>query len=59
MSVSSTHFCSDCLTRPTEMPATGFAIGTPAAISPSVAPQTDAIELEPFDSRMSEMTRMV
>ena len=41
------------------MPATGFAIGTPAAISPSVAPQTDAIELEPFDSRMSEITRMV
>jgi hypothetical protein len=49
----------DCLTRPTEMPATGFEIGTPAAIRPSVAPQTLAIELEPFDSRMSEITRIV
>ena len=39
------------------MPATGLVIGTPAAIRPSVAPQTDAIELEPFDSRMSEITR--
>jgi len=34
------------------MPATGFEIGTPAAISPRVPPQTLAIELEgggPFD----------
>ena len=31
------------------MPATGLLIGTPAAIRPSVAPQTLAIELEPFD----------
>ncbi len=46
-------------TRPTEMPATGLVIGTPAAISPSVAPHTLAIELEPFDSRMSEITRTV
>ena len=50
---------SASLTRPMEMPATGLLIGTPAAISPSVAPQTLAIELEPFDSRMSEMMRMV
>ena len=35
------------------MPATGWVIGTPAAIRPSVAPQTLAIELEPLDSRMS------
>ena len=42
-----------------EMPATGLLIGTPAAIRPSVEPQTVAIELEPFDSRMSEMMRMV
>ena len=41
------------------MPATGLVIGTPAAIRPSVAPQTEAIELEPFDSRMSEITRIV
>jgi hypothetical protein len=47
------------LTRPTEMPATGLLIGTPAAIRPSVAPHTLAIELEPLLSRMSEMMRMV
>ena len=34
-------------------------IGTPASISASVAPQTEAIELEPFDSRMSLTTRSV
>ena len=34
-------------------------IGTPASISDSVAPHTEAIELEPFDSRMSLTTRMV
>ena len=50
---------SASLTRPTEMPATGLLIGTPAAIRPSVAPHTLAIELEPLDSRMSEMMRMV
>ena len=47
------------LTRPIEMPATGSLIGTPASIRPSVPPQTEAIELEPFDSRMSETTRIV
>ena len=41
------------------MPATGVEIGTPASMSDSVAPQTDAMELEPFDSRMSLTTRMV
>ena len=50
---------SPSFTRPIEMPATGLVIGTPAAIRPRVAPQTVAIELEPFDSRMSEMTRIV
>jgi len=59
MSVRSIHCCSDCFTRPTEIPATGLVIGTPAAISPRVAPQTDAIELEPLDSKMSEITRIV
>ena len=43
----------------TDTRATGLLIGTPAAIKPRVAPQTEAIELEPFDSRMSEITRMV
>ena len=41
---------SDSLTSPIEMPATGLVIGTPAAISASVAPQTVAIDEEPFDS---------
>ena len=41
------------------MPATGFLIGTPASISASVPPQTEAIEDEPFDSRMSETMRIV
>ena len=58
MSVNSVQR-SVSLTRPIEMPATGLLIGTPAAIRPSVAPQTEAIELEPFDSRMSEMMRIV
>ena len=58
MSVSSDPI-SASFTSPTEIPATGLLIGTPAAISPSVAPQTLAIELEPLDSRMSEMMRIV
>ena len=37
----------------------GAVIGTPASISASDAPQTEAIELEPFDSRMSLTTRIV
>jgi hypothetical protein len=41
------------------MPATGRLIGTPASISDSDEPQTDAIEEEPLDSRMSETTRIV
>ncbi len=58
MSVNKVNL-SPSFTSPTEMPATGLVIGTPAAISPKVAPQTLAIELEPFDSRMSEITRIV
>ena len=41
------------------MPATGRLIGTPACISERLEPQTDAIDDEPFDSRMSETTRIV
>jgi hypothetical protein len=46
-------------TRPTEMPATGRLIGTPASMSASVPPQTLAILDEPFDSRISETSRTV
>ena len=41
------------------MPATGALIGTPASISESVEPQTDAIDVEPFDASTSETTRIV
>ena len=46
------------LTRPIAIPATGAFIGTPASINASDAPQTVAIELEPFDSVISDTTRM-
>ena len=45
--------------RPIATPATAALIGTPASISDSEEPQTEAIEDDPFDSRMSETTRMV
>ena len=41
------------------MPATGLWILTPASISDSVEPQTEAIDDEPLDSRMSDTTRIV
>ena len=41
------------------IPATGEEIGTPASISASELPQTEAIDEEPFDSVISETTRMV
>src|ERR687885_606046 len=45
--------------RPIAMPATGRLIGTPASISDSEEPHTDAIDDDPLDSRMSDTTRMV
>ena len=42
---------------PTLIPATGRIIGTPASNNASVPPQTDAIEVEPFDSMISLTTR--
>ena len=41
------------------MPATGATSGTPASISESVPPQIVAIEDEPFDSSVSDTTRIV
>ena len=41
------------------MPATGRFSGTPASISDSEAPHTVAIDDEPFDSVISETTRIV
>src|ERR671915_1017183 len=45
--------------RPIATPATGAFKGTPASISDSEEPHTEAIEDEPFDSRMSDTTRIV
>src|SRR5678815_198790 len=55
----STTYASPSFTRPIAMPATGALIGTPASISASEEPQTDAIEDEPFDSVISDTMRMV
>ncbi len=41
------------------MPETGALIGTPASISESVDPQTEPIDEEPFDSRVSDTMRIV
>ena len=42
--------------NPIATPATFSLIGTPAAISARLPPQTEAIELEPFDSVISLTT---
>src|SRR5512136_2705580 len=47
------------LIKPMAMPATGALIGTPASISESVEPQTEAIEVEPFDDITSLTMRIV
>ena len=49
---------SNSVTSPTLMPATGAFKGTPASRRARVPPQTDAIEVEPLDSMISEETRM-
>ena len=45
--------------RPIAIPATGFFILTPESRRARVPPQTEAIEEEPLDSKMSETTRIV
>ena len=60
MSVSTLYSSlSGSVIRPIAAPATGAEIGTPASISESVEPQTEAIEVEPFDISASETTRIV
>src|ERR1700683_1466791 len=51
-------YSSPSFTNPIATPATGAFNGTPASISASDAPQTVAIDDDPFDSRMSETTRI-
>ena len=46
------------LIRPIAMPATCAFIGTPASISARLPPHTEAIEDEPFDSVISDTTRI-
>ena len=50
---------SSSLMSPMAIPATGRATGTPASIMASDDPQTVAIDDDPFDSVISEMTRIV
>ena len=47
------------VTSPQEIPTTGEVIGTPASISARVAPQTDAMDVEPFDAMISDTQRTV
>ena len=55
MSVSITKSSSlSPVTRPTDIPATGRLIGTPAAISESVLPQILACEVEPLELNISD-----
>src|SRR5919202_5927828 len=58
MSVSTTY-SSPSLIRPMATPATGALIGTPASISDSDEPHTEAIDDDPLDSKMSDTPRMV
>src|ERR1700761_2962035 len=58
MSVRIAYFFPS-LIKPIATPATASLIGTPASKHASDAPQTDAIDDEPFDSRISETMRIV
>src|SRR5258706_7267022 len=55
----STATLSPSLMSPIAMPATGSRIGTPASISDKQPPHTDAIDDDPFDSRISDTMRIV
>ena len=44
---------------PIATPETGALIGTPASMSARVEPQTEPIEVEPFDDSASDTTRIV
>ena len=59
ISVSSTKSSSvSPVTRPQEIPATIFLMGTPAAISDIQEAQVDAMDVEPFDSNVSDTVRI-
>ncbi len=50
---------SPSLISPIAIPAHADFTGTPASMSASDAPHTEAIDDDPFDSRMSETIRIV
>jgi hypothetical protein len=58
MSLSTATFSPSAM-RPMAMPATGRRSGTPQSIRLRLPPHTLAIELEPFDSRISLTMRIV
>ena len=58
MSLNTTK-SSPSLIRPIAIPPMCFLIGTPAAINARDEPHTVAIELEPFDSVISDTKRSV
>ena len=47
------------VTKPVEIPATGFLIGTPASINASVLPHILACDVEPFEDNTSDTTLIV
>src|SRR4029077_19783726 len=49
-------YLSPSFTKPIATPATGAFSGTPASINDNAAPQTVAMEDDPFDSKMSDTT---
>ena len=51
------QICPPSAMSPIAMPATAFFTGTPAAIIERLPLHTEAIELEPLDSRISETWR--
>ena len=59
ISVNRTKSSSESpVTRPQEIPATIFLIGTPAAIKDIQDAQVDAMEVEPLDSKVSDTVRI-
>ena len=48
----------DSEAKPIAIPATGFLIGIPAAISDKEEPQVEAIEDEPLEPNTSDTTRI-
>src|SRR3989338_221068 len=59
MSVKMAYFLEFLIIRPEAIPATGALIGTPPSISARLEPQTEPIEVEPFEAKASETIRIV